>query len=86
MMSGIRDGDSSDPGWKKVGSGIRDKHPGHWEKQGIFCLLLRREVSRQLTWFPTKQKQHILPAPAPPPPRYFFVILHCAAMLGKVLP
>ncbi len=23
----IRDGDSSDPGWKKVGSGIRDKHP-----------------------------------------------------------
>jgi hypothetical protein len=24
----IRDGDSSDPGWKKVGSGIRDKHPG----------------------------------------------------------
>jgi hypothetical protein len=27
-VSGIRDGDSSDPGWKKVGSGIRDKHPG----------------------------------------------------------
>jgi hypothetical protein len=26
--SGIRDGDSSDPGRKKVGSGIRDKHPG----------------------------------------------------------
>jgi hypothetical protein len=30
--SGIRDGDSTvrirDPGWKKVGSGIRDKHPG----------------------------------------------------------
>ncbi len=26
--SGIRDGDSSDPGWKKVGSGIRYKHPG----------------------------------------------------------
>jgi hypothetical protein len=24
----IRDGDSSDPGWKKVWSGIRDKHPG----------------------------------------------------------
>ncbi len=24
----IRDGDSSDPGWKKVGSGIRNKHPG----------------------------------------------------------
>jgi hypothetical protein len=24
----IRDGDSSDPGWEKVGSGIRDKHPG----------------------------------------------------------
>jgi hypothetical protein len=24
----IRDGDSSDPGWKKVGSGTRDKHPG----------------------------------------------------------
>ena len=24
----IRDGDSSDPGWKKVGSGIRDKHSG----------------------------------------------------------
>jgi hypothetical protein len=24
----IRDGDSSDPGWKKVGSGIRHKHPG----------------------------------------------------------
>jgi hypothetical protein len=26
--SGIRDGDSSDPGLIKVGSGIRDKHPG----------------------------------------------------------
>jgi hypothetical protein len=26
--SGIWDGDSSDPGWKKVGSGIQDKHPG----------------------------------------------------------
>ncbi len=28
--SGFRDGDSSDrdPVWKKVGSGIRDKHPG----------------------------------------------------------
>jgi hypothetical protein len=24
----IRDGDSSSPGWKKVGSGIRNKHPG----------------------------------------------------------
>ncbi len=24
----IRNGDSSDPGWEKVGSGIRDKHPG----------------------------------------------------------
>jgi hypothetical protein len=24
----IRDGNNSDPGWKKVGSGIRDKHPG----------------------------------------------------------
>jgi hypothetical protein len=24
----IRDGKKSDPGWKKVGSGIRDKHPG----------------------------------------------------------
>jgi hypothetical protein len=24
----IRDGDSSDLGWKKVGYGIRDKHPG----------------------------------------------------------
>jgi hypothetical protein len=24
----IRDGDSLDPGWKKVGYGIRDKHPG----------------------------------------------------------
>jgi hypothetical protein len=24
----IRDGDSSDPGWKKVQSGTRDKHPG----------------------------------------------------------
>ncbi len=23
----IRDGDSTNPGWKKVGSGIRDKHP-----------------------------------------------------------
>jgi hypothetical protein len=32
--SGNRDGDSWDPGWKKVGSGIRDKHPGseHWIK------------------------------------------------------
>jgi hypothetical protein len=28
----IRDGDSSDPGWKKVGSGIQDKipDPQHW--------------------------------------------------------
>jgi hypothetical protein len=24
----IRDGKNSDPGWKKVGYGIRDKHPG----------------------------------------------------------
>ncbi len=24
----IRDGKKSDPGWKKVGSGIRDKHTG----------------------------------------------------------
>jgi hypothetical protein len=24
----ILDGDSSDPGWKKVGSGIRDKYSG----------------------------------------------------------
>jgi hypothetical protein len=24
----ILDGDSSDPGWKKVGSGIQDKHSG----------------------------------------------------------
>jgi hypothetical protein len=24
----MRDGDSSDLGWKNVGSGIRDKHPG----------------------------------------------------------
>jgi hypothetical protein len=24
----IRNGKNSDPGWKKVGSGIRDKHPG----------------------------------------------------------
>jgi hypothetical protein len=24
----IRDGKNSDPGWKKFGSGIRDKHPG----------------------------------------------------------
>jgi hypothetical protein len=24
----IRDGKNSNPGWKKVGSGIRDKHPG----------------------------------------------------------
>ncbi len=26
--SGVRDGESSDPGWKKFGSEIRDKHPG----------------------------------------------------------
>ncbi len=24
----IRDGKNLDPGWKKFGSGIRDKHPG----------------------------------------------------------
>jgi hypothetical protein len=24
----IRDGKKSDPGWKKVGPGIRNKHPG----------------------------------------------------------
>ena len=30
----IRDGDSSDPGWKKVGSGIRDKHPGSATLEG----------------------------------------------------
>jgi hypothetical protein len=24
----IRDGHNSDPGWKNVGPGIRDKHPG----------------------------------------------------------
>jgi hypothetical protein len=33
--SGIRDGDSSDPGWEKVGSGIRDKHPGSATLSGI---------------------------------------------------
>ncbi len=27
-MMRIRDGKNSDPGWKKVGSGIRKKHPG----------------------------------------------------------
>jgi hypothetical protein len=27
--SGIRDGDSSDPGWKKVGSGINIPDPQH---------------------------------------------------------
>ncbi len=26
----IRDGDSSDPGWKKVGSGINIPDPQHW--------------------------------------------------------
>ncbi len=31
----IRDGDSSDPGWKKVGSGIRDKHPGSTTLPGV---------------------------------------------------
>jgi hypothetical protein len=26
----IRDGDSSDPGWKKVGSGTNIPDPQHW--------------------------------------------------------
>jgi hypothetical protein len=36
--SGIRDGDSSDPGWKKVGSGIRDKHPGSATLKELFLI------------------------------------------------
>jgi hypothetical protein len=31
--SGIRDGKNSDPGWKKVGSGINIPDPQHW----YFC-------------------------------------------------
>ena len=30
----IRDGDSSDPGWEKVGSGINIPDPQHWIKFG----------------------------------------------------
>jgi|LakMenE01Jun11ns_1017448.scaffolds.fasta_scaffold9724295_1 hypothetical protein len=39
----IRDGDSSDPGWKKVGSGIWDKHPGS------ATLLLPTKVETRIT-------------------------------------
>ncbi len=35
----IRDGDSSDPGWKKVKSGIRDKHPGSATLRKIYLEL-----------------------------------------------
>jgi hypothetical protein len=39
----IRDGNNSDPGWKKLGSGIRDKHPGSAtpiaRRQDFRCIL-----------------------------------------------
>jgi hypothetical protein len=56
--SGIRDGDSSDPGsgmekslvrdpgWKKVWSGIRDKHPG-----SATLLIDKDELSKMLRIF-----------------------------------
>jgi hypothetical protein len=45
--TGIRDGDSTDPGWKKFGSGIGDKHPGS------ATLLLRiKSVSDRLSSVP----------------------------------
>jgi hypothetical protein len=43
--SGIRDGDSSDPGWKKVGSGINI--PDHWDFQSQ-NRLRREEEEREL--------------------------------------
>jgi hypothetical protein len=47
----IRDGDSSDPGWKEVGSGIRDKHPGS------ATLILFNPVIRSFTvGAPVRQK------------------------------
>jgi hypothetical protein len=41
--SGIQDEDSSDPGWKKVGSGIRYKHSGSATLLGTNSSLLRLE-------------------------------------------
>jgi hypothetical protein len=38
--SGIPNGDSSDPGWKKVGTRIRDKHPGSATLKKFNYLLL----------------------------------------------
>jgi hypothetical protein len=40
----IRDGKNSDPGWKKFGSGIRDKHPG--------SATLFEELKEILLWVP----------------------------------
>jgi hypothetical protein len=42
LGSGIRDGDSSDPGWKKIGSGINIPDPQHWVQGGRHTRLRRR--------------------------------------------
>jgi hypothetical protein len=50
-MMRIRDGKKSDPGWKKVGSGIRKKHPGTTTLVA-FSPLLISQVALSLFSFP----------------------------------
>jgi hypothetical protein len=45
----IRDGDSSDPGWKKVGSGINIPDPPHWAK-GAADSVKKSNNSRSAFW------------------------------------
>ncbi len=50
--SRIRDGKKSNPGWKKVGSGIRDKHPGSATLGEVLCGPVRRESEPAWCWGP----------------------------------
>jgi len=46
----IRDGDSSDPGWKQVGSGINIQDPQHWIYLHITeCVHLEDRIKKEET-------------------------------------
>jgi hypothetical protein len=59
----IRDRKNSDPGWKKCGSGIRDKHPG----SATLILLYNTNAGMSRLVFPGQVLQ-VPPAPPPAPP------------------
>ena len=48
----IQDGDSSDPGWKKVGSGTNIPDPQHWFDDG------RTLISKLTTYRTDPEQQH----------------------------